>query len=239
MKKGLAILLCLTIALSSAACSPKKPDEKGAVDIWGAPATEKILADKPGEYAEVRTQAAVNLTMAKNEYESSQIIMTPDYDVKSYDVTVRELTHSNGTDTIPAENIGVYVEKYLSLGVVYDTAGGAVPGKYPDALLPIEAAKRRGENTASKNTNQGLYITVKTAEDQVSGTYTGTIMLNVDGDETVVPVTVNVADLTVSEENHAKSIFLSVRLFENGELDGSQDIMDKYTQRLIDFRRIL
>lgn len=60
--------------------------------------------------------------MAKNEYESSQIIMTPDYDVKSYDVTVRALTHSNGTDTIPAESIGVYVEKYLSLGVVYDTA---------------------------------------------------------------------------------------------------------------------
>lgn len=236
MKKGLAILLCLTIALSSAACSPKKPDEKGAVDIWGAPATEKILADKPGEYAEVRTQAAVNLTMAKNEYESSQIIMTPDYDVKSYDVTVRALTHSNGTDTIPAESIGVYVEKYLSLGVVYDTAGGAVPGKYPDALLPIEAAKRRGENTVSKNTNQGLYITVKTAEDQAPGTYTGTIMLNVDCVETAVPVTVNVAKLTVSEENHAKSIFLSVRLFENGELDGSQDIMDKYTQRLIDYR---
>lgn len=237
MKKTLAILLCLTMVFSAAACSPKTPDdEKGAVDIWGAPATEKILADKPGEYQSVRTEAAVNLTMAKNEYESSQIIMTPDYDVKSYDVTAGALTHSNGTDTIPAGNVEVFVEKYLSLGVVYDTAGGAVPGKYPDALLPFAAAKSRGENTIAKNTNQGLYITVKTAENQAAGEYNGTITLNIDGNETKVPVSVTVADLTVSEENHLKSIFLSVRLYECGELDGSQDIMDKYTQRLIDYR---
>ena len=54
------------MVFSAAACSPKTPDdEKGAVDIWGAPATEKILADKPGEYQSVRTEAAVNLTMAR------------------------------------------------------------------------------------------------------------------------------------------------------------------------------
>ena len=218
MKRAITILLCLTMILSAAACSPKKPDEeKGAVDVWGA----------PGEYSGIRTAAEINLLMAKNEYESGQIIMTPDYDVKSYDVTVSALTHSNGTDTIPAENVEVFVEKYLSLGVVYDTAGGAVPGKYPDALLPFSAAKEHGENTIEKNTNQGLYVTVKTA---------GAIKLTVDGEETSVPVTVNVADLTVSEENHAKSIFLSVRLFESGELEGSQDIMDKYTRRLIDYR---
>ena len=237
MKRAITILLCLTMILSAAACSPKKPDEeKGAVDVWGAPATEKILADKPGEYSGIRTAAEINLLMAKNEYESGQIIMTPDYDVKSYDVTVSALTHSNGTDTIPAENVEVFVEKYLSLGVVYDTAGGAVPGKYPDALLPFSAAKEHGENTIEKNTNQGLYVTVKTAENQAPGSYTGAIKLTVDGEETSVPVTVNVADLTVSEENHAKSIFLSVRLFESGELEGSQDIMDKYTRRLIDYR---
>ena len=132
MKRAITILLCLTMILSAAACSPKTPDEaKGAVDVWGAPATEKILADKPGEYSGIRTAAEINLLMAKNEYESGQIIMTPDYDVKSYDVTVSALTHSNGTDTIPAENVEVFVEKYLSLGVVYDAAGGAVPGKYP------------------------------------------------------------------------------------------------------------
>ena len=143
MKRAITILLCLTMILSAAACSPKTPDEeKGTVDVWGAPATEKILADKPGEYSGIRTAAEINLLMAKNEYESGQIIMTPDYDVKSYDVTVSALTHSNGTDTIPAENVEVFVEKYLSLGVVYDTAGGAVPGKYPDALLPFSAAKR-------------------------------------------------------------------------------------------------
>ena len=237
MKRVLTILLCLTMVFSAAACSPKTPDdEKGAVDIWGAPATEKILADKPGEYQSVRTEAAVNLTMAKNEYESGQIIMTPDHDVKSYDVTVGALTHSNGTDTIPAENVEVFVEKYLSLGVVYDTAGGAMPGKYPDALVPFAAIKAYGENMIGKNTNQGLYITVKTAENQASGVYGGTITLNIDGEETAVPVSVTVADLTVSEENHAKSIFLSVRLYECGELDGSQDVMDKYTRRLIDYR---
>lgn len=236
MKRGLTLLLCLTLLLGVTACKSDAPTATGTVDIWGAPATEKILADKPGAYESIRQEAAVRLVMAKNEYESSQIILTPDHDVKSYDVSVSELRHTNGTDTIPASAIGVYVEKYLSLGVIYDAATGAAPGKYPDALLPIAAAKAYGETTVAKDTNQGLYITVKTAADQQPGGYTGALTLTVDGKETSIPVSVEVVDLTVSEENHAKSIFLSVRLFQSGELDGSQDIMDKYTARLIDYR---
>ena len=45
-------------------------------EVWGAPATEKVLQDVHGIYDAFRTDAVVDVTAARGEYESQHVIIT-------------------------------------------------------------------------------------------------------------------------------------------------------------------
>ena len=119
MKKFYCILLALLMAFSAAACNGPEsgkpgPDDPGKdppatetlkAEIWTLPSSVKVLreADCSSHYEE---NASLEYAMAKNEYESMQLMITPEKDIAAYELAVTGLTNGNGGE-IPAENIQV------------------------------------------------------------------------------------------------------------------------------------
>lgn len=240
LKRTVSIFLAGT-AMFATACKEKEnavtPLTLEQLDIWGCVATEKVLRDQPVEnYADWKEDPDVNILMAKGEYESDQIIISPSVDVPFYNATITDLKLAEGEDTISQENIELYKQKYIEVGVVYQSGNNFPEGFYPDALLPLETAVSYGETSIKAGENQGIYITVETKADQTAGVYTGSLTLDFKDFTSVIPVSVEVVDVAVSEVNHAKSTFLTSWTYQHGELNSSQEMRDKYTEALIDYR---
>ena len=239
LKKWIGLLLVVAMVLGSVGCGENPETEvkitESDLTIWGVHASEKVLQGKELDYySDIMRQADISLVMAKGEYESGQIIITPDKDIPYYNVEVSDLINETGA-RIPKDKISVYHERYIPVSVNSERTG--VPlGMYPDALVPMSAIVKYEENKIKANENQGVYITFETTTDQAVGTYKGTVTLDFESYKKSVPVTVNVVDVTVSEETHSRSCFLTRWPFEHGELDTSQEKVDAYNDALIKYR---
>ena len=241
MKKIVASVCALMLAFGFCACA--KPSENNGgieygtlsdADIWGAPATEKVLQDVHGIYDDIRMDATVNVTAARGEYESQHIIITAKEKPLQYTLSIGEMKASDGT-VFPAENVEVFHEKYVHVIKNYDKTGTPT-GQYPDALVPYENIVKAGENVVNAKENQGLYFRFNVPIDQKAGSYTGTATLNIGGERKEIPLNLTVADLTVSEESHAKNNFFSRGLFHKGELESTQRMFNLYTEALFEYR---
>ena len=214
MNRTLKSLLCGMLSsamlITSTGCVSnisKEVKAEGIIEIWYENSETVVYQT---ESYETKNKSGLNISMAKNEYESGQIILTPTTDVKSYDIQVNNLV--SGDNIIPVEDISVYMENYIYnpkeemyiKGKPYYTTDVYVP----DALIPFDAAKNAGENNIESGKNQGLYVTVKTSKDTDAGVYTGNFKITVDGAEYIVPVEVTVWDITVSDEVNTASIFM-------------------------------
>ena len=71
------------LMLGTVACGggtkEKEPDLP--TSVWAAYGTEKILQEL--DYSARYSQKTLKISAFKNEYEAAQVIMTPDYDVRS------------------------------------------------------------------------------------------------------------------------------------------------------------
>ncbi len=222
------------------ACGKTKVKEPVAtlqdVVLWGMPGTEKVYKDigiDSDYYKAYKTDAKIDIVMAKGEYEGGQIIASANRDV-TFDASSSALT--SGENTIAAENVEIFAQKYVSVTTNHDQNSKLPTAQYPDALVPMANLKAVGENTVKKGENQGLYVRVKTAVDQAAGLYTGNITFSVGAESTQIPVKVQVADVTVSETVHNKSVFANAWYFFEGELDTTQEMLDKYNEALLDYR---
>ena len=239
MKRIGAAILAVALSIGFAACGKQPAGGQGnggglsSVEIWGAPGTAKILRDVHGIYDDVKTGAAVKVTAARGEYEGSHVILTAKADV-TYDAASAQLKAEDGT-TFDASNVELFVEKYVKVTANYENNGMPV-GDYPDALVPMDAIKNAGENEIAKGNNQGIYVRFNVPADQKPGTYTGSIALTVGKDKTNVPVTLKVVDALVSPESHMRSVFLNQWSLYKGELDTSQEMFDKYSEALFEYR---
>ena len=236
-RKSICFAVAATICIASLfGCSGNDKPSLGKVDVWGCHSSVKILQDIPAErYAYYKTAAEISLVMARGEYEGGQIIITPDSDVSSYNVSVTDLTTGDGENTIPKERISVYHERYIPVSKNPEMNGVDL-GMYPDALVPFSAIKAYGENKIKAKQNQGLYVTIETSLEQPVGEYSGSLTIDIDNLTKIVPITVNVLDLTVSEEATAKNIFLNDWVYMHGELNSSQEMVDAYAEKLIEYR---
>ena len=243
-KKIVSVMLVFACVLSTCCACGKgnKNDDKTAgvglndVVLWGMPGTEKVYQDISYDsdyYKSYKTDAKIDLVMAKGEYEGGQIILSATKDV-TFDASSSALTSKD--NSIAPEDVEIFVQKYITVSANNDLSSKLPVAKYPDALVPMANLKALGENVVKKGNNQGLYVRVKTAADQAPGEYTGSITLNVGKESTQIPVKVQVADVTVSQEVHNKNVFINAWYFYEGELDTTQEMLDKYNEALLDYR---
>ena len=242
MKNILKYITAFTLVLITAFCGcsgdgdTTQPIKESDVSFWSCSANEKILADMDKtEYESIATDAEISVFMAKGEYESGQIIISPSVDVPYYNATVSDLTLRGGTDKIEKENIDVYKQIYIDITLNFEKNG--VPmGKYPDGLVPMSSIVEYGQNNIEKNTNQGIYVTFESSLEQTPGIYEGSLSIDFKSFIKTIPISAQVYNLEVSEEVRTKSTFRTATPFEHGELNGTQAMLDKYTEALIDFR---
>lgn len=233
-RKGLlAFILCLPVCLGAVACDTTTSQGDGVQEVK----VSYLDANRKITQQEDFTGGANTLSVfgSIGEYEAGQILMQPKLDIKSYDLTVNDLTSAEGK-TFKKENIIVYNQKYIQCAI--PSVGESLPvGWYPDALLPFEAAKEYKENTVKGGENQTIYVEFKIPYGQDAGVYTGDFQLTMDGKTVTVPVRVEVLDFEMSKDVHLKSYY-NTRLFYSspGELSGERSGSQKYFDTLIDYR---
>ena len=236
--KSVAAVLGFTSLFSFAACSGALDGGDAEVVVWEAPNTVKILRDidYSGQYG-YGEGAQLNFSLARNEYEGAQLILSKDSPLSStYTVETADLSGPNGAK-LTKDNFEIYHESYIEVTRATSTSAGFPLGFYPDALVPYDAAVDAGLNTWKDGTNQGIYIVVKTEQDTKAGLYTGSFTLNAGGETYDVPVSVEVWDFEVPEENHVRTAFHLFRDYlMNGELDTTEEMFEKYFDFLLDYR---
>jgi hypothetical protein len=202
-------------------------------EIWSAPSTVKITRDDM-DY-ENKGPAAINISAVKNEYESSQLLITSEVDIGSFYLTTSDLSDGNG-HTINKSNITVYYEKYVP--AVNETEYES--GWYPDALIPIENANNAGELTVKAGNNAAFWITFYIPAETATGTYTANFTLKVENNTHTVPVSVKVYDYTLTDDiNHKSCLNLRPMYLACGELDNSVEMREKYYEFFLDYRLAL
>lgn len=205
LKIACAAVAAIT-AFSACACGDKGGGKVADVTIRSAISAVDVLADK--SYDNLGA-AKYEVTVARNEYESSQLIFTPDADVKSYKIEVADLYDASG-NKFPKESFEIYHEKYINI-TTGSEGGSTGVGKYADAILPFDKAAEYGENKMTKGENQGVLITAYPSKTQPAGTYNGTFKLTADGKEYEIPAAVTVIDYTLTDEVNSRSVAVMSR----------------------------
>ena len=242
------IMFCSVVSVS--ACddgveSGGNPDEKiykdsPSVSVWTTSALAKVTQD--GKFADTLCEYeegdSVSIEMAKNEYESAQIIISATDDVQSYFVEATDLSDGKG-NTLPKTAIELYHQEYVPIEQKTVNSSPYQLGMYPDALVPMEKAVEYKENTVEAGKNQGIWLTVKTEHETVPSTYNGEISVKVNKDTYSVPIRVKVWDIDVSDDFHCPYISgYSTNMAFINEGDASQERMDKLNEFLLDYRVI-
>lgn len=207
------------------------------IHLWSVEDTFKVLQDANYE-TYYDNEAKIVISSAKNEYENAQIIISPEKDIKSYDITLSDLKDKNG-NIFDKSNFKVYNQKYIE--VTKTTTSRFNSGYYPDALLPFDVAIDYKENFINKGNNQGIYFECYVPKNQNGGVYEGTFTLSLDNNVYNIPVSVTIYNYTLQDTVHSRSSFGVHRYWNEGgivsaEKNASYEMYEKYYEYLLEHR---
>ena len=205
---------------------------------------------------------ALTFESARNEVESAQMILTPNFNVTSFELTMNSLQNERG-NIIPSWAFEVYVQHYVSVSGAGNAANygtfetldswfldreysdylfhprsgkTATNGVYPNALIPQDAAIAAGENTITAGNNKGIWVNLN-VQNAAPGTYTGTAILTVNGTQMQIPVSVRIYDVAISDTVHSiMSTGIWWDQLEAGEGYMNQELADLYYNYLLEKR---
>ena len=205
----------------------------GKSDVWCASGYEKILPEQ--DYQKRYKDDDFVISMVKNEYEASQIVISSNIKSK-YEITLNNLSDDHG-HTLSKDLFHVYHEKMITLTTKHDYLSPNVIGDFPDCLLPYEKAVEYGENYVNKNSNQPLWINVRVSKDTPAGVYKGTFNVLVGDKKYDIPVRVTIYDYTLSDVTYSESSFVlrdsNILLYE---MDSSEEMLETYYDFFLDHR---
>ncbi len=229
--KSFVTLACAGI-IACGACGCSASLSAADVTAWGTNSLQKVLQEEG-----VREDASaftLNLSVAKGESESAQVIVTPSKDVKSLTVEVADLTSSSGA-ILSSACVDVYLQRYIEVIMkTYNQKNEDCPvGFYPDMLLPMDIAVEYGENKIIAGRNQGITFDFAIPENQTAGIYTGTFKVKLDNVTLDLPVTVKVWNFALSKVNGQTLFQVWRRTLINGEMDNSYDTYKTYYEYVL------
>ena len=241
MKKFRNLFAVLTAAALAGTffvgCSTEK---KVGAEIGVANGSDKILQSYQYEETEERFMGSLkesySVTAFRNEYESRQLIITPDGEVSDYNVTASDFR--SGSNVLAAKNFDIRHEYYHPVTSIYDSSSEMETGMYPDALLPMQTARDYGLTKIEAGNHQGVYVTVYVPHDQAPGVYTGTFTVTLNGGTSLdVSASVAVLDYTLPDSVSLPScIPTQIGYIIDGEFDDTQEMYEKYLEALNEFR---
>ncbi len=167
--------------------------------IWWCEPDWKIPRDRAPPSGTPNAASMVRLAAARNDYESVQLVISPQADGRLKSVEVGPLTHPSGA-TIGGDDIKVSYVYYHYVHTPTDKEG--VRDWWPDALPPYNSPL-----PLVKGQNQPLWLTVRVAEDKPAGDYTGQITLATDTWTATIPISLHVWNFTLPKRNHLETAF--------------------------------
>jgi hypothetical protein len=231
VKKLTAAVLCVCFIFIIAAHKDTYVYSQNDYQVWGLPTTTKVMLDET-EYPNKRP-AAINLNVVKNEYESYQIyISATERNIESYYLEKADLSDGKG-NKISKDNIDVYNIRFIPAmrEEAYED------GWYPDALIPIDLAKRAGELNIKKGTNGAIWVTFYIPKNTPAGTYTAKFKLQIENKPAEIPVSIKVNDYVLTDKINAKSNYaFRPNHVVSGELDNTPEMREAYYEFFLDYR---
>lgn len=164
--------------------------------LWWAEGTYKIMQDMPAPGGKA---GAVSVCSARNEWESFQVVVRPERELRQVAVSVSDFQAKKGS--LPASAFTIRKVEYVEVKHPTDAYGKA--GLWPDPL-PLY----RTPETLASGRNHPFWITVKVPKDTPAGTYKGTVTLaSSDGWREEVPVSLEVWGFTLPDTPTMRSGF--------------------------------
>ena len=229
-KRFAVVISVLALIAAGTGCADGGKESSGKAILWSAPSTVKyMLDDKP-----VTTYGTdMHISLAANEKESAQFIVTPSFNVKSYNISFGDLKDGKG-NVIGKENISLYVEKYINVSIATSTFR---TGYYPDALVPYGSVKEAKEDRIKAGQNQAFLFTVSAPADAKAGEYSSDVVLTLNGKTYKVKLNVTVYGFAISTESHSRtSFFLWYDQFMYQCDNVTDELIDNYIDFMLDYR---
>jgi GH43 family beta-xylosidase len=163
------------------------------VDVWTKSSYENVFQDatKPANPA-----TSFSYVVARNEYESFQIVTRSSADYTITDVDFSDLT--SGINSIAGTNLSYNFVEYEHLSahtINFTSLIGSVPGYFPDALSNAASAAV----TAGKA--QPIWVTLYVPKATVAGKYSGTATVHTTAGDLTVAIYAEVANVTIPDPN--------------------------------------
>jgi outer membrane protein assembly factor BamB len=230
--KALEALRRIVARLDAAAATPGDADRFAAV-MRGS--MEKIFRDEVLPRAAQQHPDTVRL--AKNEYESAQLIVVPLWEpLKNVRVTVKSIRAENGAELPVETHSAVYPAGYVEIGPPEYNWHVEKAGYYPDILL-----ENQPMDIPADQDTQPFFITFHTTPDTPAGLYTAAIEIAA---ENATPVTaaleIEVWDFTLPDETALKTSFWMnerfIRAFYGYEDVTPEEVRRRYYDLHLDHR---
>lgn len=231
--KSFVTLACAgIIACSAFGCGGGSVSEAD-ITAWSVDSLQKVLQEEGVK--ENAKDFKVDVSAAKGESESAQVILTPTKKVNSLTVELVDLKASDGT-VLSSSCVDVYLQRYINvLMKTYNQKNEDCPeGWYPDFLLPIDIAKEYNENYINENMNQGITFDYAIPVGQKAGVYTGNYTVKLDGVSLTLPVTVTVWDYALGGANGQTLFQVWRRTLMPGEMSNDLDTYTRYYEYTLD-----
>lgn len=236
MKNKRALLLASLISLTTlASCGGSG---SGEYDVWTTYSTAKVTQQASRNERFVNNGQKVKIQMMRDEYESSQLIITSD-SKQYFDLVKSDLVDEETNNRIPADKIEIYVQKYMEiLSNRYNPKSDHFYGgdMIPDFLLPLKYAKSHDENFVKANSNQGITIEVD-SNGLKAGNYKGEFTLKIGSKEQQIPVEVTIWDFALEGKSEIQTCWLIYSMYMfTGEYDASEKMIDTYSDFLTRYK---
>ena len=182
--------------------------------VWCVGDSTKV---KPGDPPQdhnltwIGASKTVSLGSARNEYVAFQIVIHSGSNELKDVIVVADDLHGPGASVIPAGNIDLFLEHYLTVKVTSrsdpgNIFRGATSGEHPTQMVPFAARKYGAPFFIGAGRNQPVWVDVYVPEDATPGDYTGFFKVRSRG--TVVSqikVVLTVWNFTLPHETHFRT----------------------------------
>ena len=186
--------------------SPVLASDK-SLTVWTRNAVEKTF--KYDRVIPAGTDTAPAAEFAKNEYESFQLVLSPEKPLKNVKVAVSDFV--SGKNRLPVKlHMVDYVSVVKTSGLSVTKPGGVYgeaatmfeqtinngPGEYPDPLPLATVVKE-----AAPDRSYAFWVTVKSAASTPAGIYTAQAVITADGNyKKTIPLKVKVRNFALPEK---------------------------------------
>ncbi len=165
--------------------------------VWTVTQTKRVLRSDPAG-----STISVNLSAARNEWESFQILIRSDEDIKGINVVPGDLKGPRGA-ILPAGDTRLYRQHQLEITVGTHRNNEFVPDWYPDPLIPFRhpLTRKRLGNARFKavpfdlpaGQTHGFWVDIYVPSNTRAGEYHGTYLVKARGGKAVeIPVSLTV-----------------------------------------------